>query len=71
MDIREVNNSELFEVEINDWWANARYRELKKSIPLKEKSNLVDIGCGSAQNLLTRLSLAFQPRNRKYAPASL
>ena len=51
MDIRQVIDGESFKVEINDWWANARYREIKKSISLKEKTNLVDIGCGSAQNL--------------------
>jgi len=51
MDIREVNTSESFEVEINDWWVQARYRELIQNISFKQKSMVVDIGCGSAQNL--------------------
>ena len=51
MDISEVNSAKHFHAELNDWWANARYRELTKAISFKEKTSLVDIGCGSGQNL--------------------
>ena len=51
MDIREIGDITDFEVELNDWWAKARYRELKKAIPLTKQKYIVEIGCGSAQNL--------------------
>jgi len=51
MDIREIGDISDFELEVKDWWVNARYRELKKAIALNKQKYVVEIGCGSAQNL--------------------
>jgi SAM-dependent methyltransferase len=51
MDILEVNDGSTFDIEVNDWWALARYREIRSNIALEEKGLVVDIGCGSGQNL--------------------
>ena len=51
MDLLEINDGADFEVEINDWWVIARYREIKENVALEKKAFIVDIGCGSGQNL--------------------
>ena len=52
MDLKEINNLSLIH-EIQHWWIKTRFLYIEKTLQLINKKNLtvLEVGCGSAQNL--------------------